>query len=66
MKLLPVFERLLEGWRAAGNELVSLRDYCAGMSAGDLPRHSVVDAEIEGRSGTLSVQSEEFLSEAGA
>jgi peptidoglycan/xylan/chitin deacetylase (PgdA/CDA1 family) len=64
MKLAPVFERLLEGWRAAGHELVSLRDYCATMKAGELPRHVVASAEIPGRSGTLAVQEGEFLAEA--
>jgi len=64
MKLTPVFEKLLAGWSAAGHELVSLRDYCATIEAGDLPRHVVTDTEIPGRSGTLSVQCEEFLAEA--
>jgi undecaprenyl phosphate-alpha-L-ara4FN deformylase len=64
MKLAPVFERLLEGWRAAGHELVSLRDYCATLKAADLPRHVVADGEIAGRSGTLSLQQDEFLAEA--
>jgi len=64
MKLAPVFEKLLAGWRAAGHELVSLRDYCATIEAGNLPRHVVNDVEIPGRSGTLSVQCEEFLADA--
>jgi peptidoglycan/xylan/chitin deacetylase (PgdA/CDA1 family) len=63
MKLAPVFERLLEGWRAAGHELVSLRDYCATLEAGELPRHVVSAAEIPGRSGTLEVQEGVFLAE---
>jgi undecaprenyl phosphate-alpha-L-ara4FN deformylase len=64
MKLAPVFERLLEGWRAAGHELVSLRDYCGTLESGALPRHVVAAGEIPGRSGTLSVQESEFLAEA--
>ena len=64
MKLAPVFERMLEGWRAAGHELVSLRDYCGTLEAGALPRHVVASAEIPGRSGTLAVQEGEFLAEA--
>ncbi|NBR29999.1 MAG: 4-deoxy-4-formamido-L-arabinose-phosphoundecaprenol deformylase, partial [Betaproteobacteria bacterium] len=64
MKLAPVFEKLLAGWRTAGHELVSLRDYCATFEAGTLPRHVVNDSEIPGRSGTLSVQCEEFLADA--
>ncbi len=63
MKLLPVFEQLLEGWHAAGHELVSLRDYCGTLKEGALPRHVVEAAEIPGRSGTLSVQEGEFLAE---
>ena len=64
MKLAPVLERLLVGWRAAGHELVSLRDYCSTLKAGALPRHVVASAEIPGRSGTLAVQQAEFLAEA--
>jgi peptidoglycan/xylan/chitin deacetylase (PgdA/CDA1 family) len=66
MKLAPVFDRLLEGWRAAGHELVSLRDYCATLKAGEMPRHVVASAEIPGRSGTLAVQEGEFLAEAAS
>ena len=61
MKLAPVFERLLAGWRAAGHELVSLRDYFAALEPRALPRHTVTLAEIPGRSGTLALQGEEFL-----
>ncbi|MBI1395005.1 MAG: 4-deoxy-4-formamido-L-arabinose-phosphoundecaprenol deformylase [Betaproteobacteria bacterium] len=62
-KLLPVFDDLLTGWRAQGYELVSLRDYFDGLPSKFLPRHDVTDAEVEGRSGTLSVQGPEFLAE---
>jgi len=65
MKLLPVFERLLEGWRNAGHELVSLHDYHQAFEPTTLPRHVVVDGEIAGRSGTLSLQKGEFLADAG-
>ncbi len=65
MKLLPVFERLLEGWRAAGHELVSLHDYHNAFEPTTLPRHVVIDGEIAGRSGTLSLQKGEFLADAG-
>ena len=66
MKLAPVFESLLEGWRAAGHDLVSLRDYCDTLEAGILPRHEVGNGELAGRSGTLAVQMGEFLAEAAA
>ena len=61
MKLAPVFERLLDGWRSAGYTLVSLRDYFDSLAAKTLPRHVVNAAEIPGRSGTLALQREEFL-----
>ena len=64
MKLAPVFERLLAGWRAAGYELVSLRDYFASLERKGLPRHIVTTAEIPGRSGTLALQGKEFLADA--
>ena len=66
MKLAPVFERLLAGWRAAGHELVSLKDYFASLELKALPRHVVSMAEIPGRSGTLAVQDEEFLKDSAA
>jgi peptidoglycan/xylan/chitin deacetylase (PgdA/CDA1 family) len=60
-KLAPVFERLLEGWRAQGHELVSLRGLYESLDASRLPRHELVRGEIEGRSGTLMLQGAEFL-----
>ncbi|MDP2706221.1 MAG: polysaccharide deacetylase family protein [Burkholderiales bacterium] len=66
MKLAPVFERLLAGWRAAGHELVSLRDYFAALEVGALPHHVVTAAEIPGRSGTLALQGKEFLADVAA
>jgi peptidoglycan/xylan/chitin deacetylase (PgdA/CDA1 family) len=63
MKLQPVFERLLAGWRDAGHELVSLKDYYASLDVKALPRHSVAAAEIAGRSGTLALQAGEFLAD---
>ncbi len=64
MKLMPVFEKLLEGWRRAGCELVSLKDYFEGLDVKMLPRHTVAAGEIDGRSGTLALQGGEFLADA--
>ena len=64
MKLAPLFEQLLAGWRAAGYQLVSLGDYFAALEPKSLPRHIVTAAEIPGRSGTLALQSKEFLADA--
>jgi peptidoglycan/xylan/chitin deacetylase (PgdA/CDA1 family) len=63
MKLAPVFERLLAGWRAGGCEIVSLRDYFSALEPKTLPRHVVTAAEIPGRSGTLALQGKEFLAD---
>ena len=65
MKLAPVFERLLTGWRAGGYELVSLRDYFTSLES-SLPRHVVTTAAVSGRSGTLAWQAGEFLADAVA
>ena len=61
MKLMPVFEQLLVGWREQGYELVSLRDYFDGLEIKSLPRHTVAPGEIPGRSGTLALQGPVFL-----
>jgi peptidoglycan/xylan/chitin deacetylase (PgdA/CDA1 family) len=61
MKLAPVFEKLLAGWRAQGNTLLALRDYAEGLDLARLPRHIVLDGEISGRAGTVALQGREFL-----
>ena len=61
MKLAPAFERLLEGWKAQGYELVALRDLRASLDPAALPLHAVQDGEIRGRSGTLALQGPAFL-----
>ena len=65
MKLAPVFERLLEGWKQQGYELVSMQKLYAGLAVDELPRHEVMLGEITGRSGTLLLQGPEFLTDAG-
>lgn len=65
MALAPVFERLLEGWRAQGYRLVAMQDLFETLDRGRLPRHEIVMAEIAGRSGILATQGEEFLAEYG-
>jgi peptidoglycan/xylan/chitin deacetylase (PgdA/CDA1 family) len=64
MKLMPAFERLLDGWVEQGYELVSLRDYFDGLEKKSLPRHTVSAGEIAGRSGTLALQGPAFLASA--
>jgi peptidoglycan/xylan/chitin deacetylase (PgdA/CDA1 family) len=61
MKLAPVFDALLAGWKAQGYELVSLRDYFDGLEIKSLPRHTVAPGEVPGRSGALALQGPQFL-----
>jgi len=61
LKLLPVFERLLQGWMQMNYQLVSLGDYFGELPNKDLPRHDVTVGELPGRSGTLSLQGGQFL-----
>lgn len=61
MKLAPAFERLVEGWKAQGYQLVALEKMVSETNFASLPMHSVVDAEIPGRSGTLATQGPVFL-----
>jgi len=65
MKLEPVFERLLQGWRARGDTLVATRDIAAGLDLDTLPHHNVVWEELPGRSGVLAAQGGEFLAAPG-
>ncbi len=55
-KWLPIFEQLLQGWKAQGYELVSMRQYLEGLDVAALPHHEVVMREVEGRVGTLATQ----------
>jgi len=61
LKLAPVLERLLEGWRAMGYKLMSLGDYFDSQPYKNLPRHEAAVGEVTGRSGTLALQGPEFL-----
>ncbi|MBI3901867.1 MAG: 4-deoxy-4-formamido-L-arabinose-phosphoundecaprenol deformylase [Nitrosomonadales bacterium] len=54
-KLLPVFERLLDGWKGQGYELVSMRQYLEGQIEA-LPRCEVTMREVAGRVGMLAAQ----------
>jgi len=57
-KWMPIFEQLLQGWKAQGYNLVSLQQYLQELDPGALPRHEVVMREVPGRSGALAVQGE--------
>jgi peptidoglycan/xylan/chitin deacetylase (PgdA/CDA1 family) len=61
MKLAPAFEKLLEGWKQQGYELVAMRDLVIGREPHSLPAHQVVAAPVPGRSGSLATQGPAFL-----
>ncbi len=60
-RLAPVFDALLQGWRAQGYDLVSLRKYAESLDGYDLPRHSVSTGPVPGRAGVVATQGLEFL-----
>ena len=59
--LLPVFQKLLEGWESQGYELVSLGGLLESIDASRLPLHEVARGRVEGRAGSLMLQGAEFL-----
>jgi peptidoglycan/xylan/chitin deacetylase (PgdA/CDA1 family) len=62
LKFGDTLERLLTGWREQGYEMVSLGRMRDALDPALLPRHDIVRGEIPGRSGSLTLQGEEFLS----
>ena len=63
MRLAPVFEQLLAGWKAQGLRLVSMRTLLETLQPLALPRHEVGPGVIDGRSGTVLLQRDEFLAD---
>ena len=55
-KLAPIFEQLLQGWRAQGYDLVSMGDYYQQIKDRPLPLFPQHWAELPGRSGDMIVQ----------
>jgi undecaprenyl phosphate-alpha-L-ara4FN deformylase len=64
MKLAPVLETLVAGWRDQGYALVSVRDYLSRFDRASLPYHALDIGEVAGRSGMLAVQGAPFLAAA--
>lgn len=56
MKLRPVFDRLLRGWREQGYDLVAMRSLLPALDPALLPAAAVSAGTVPGRSGTLAVQ----------
>jgi peptidoglycan/xylan/chitin deacetylase (PgdA/CDA1 family) len=61
MRLAPVFDQLLIGWKAQGWTLGPTRALYDTLQPMALPRCETGAAEVPGRSGTLLVQGPEFL-----
>ncbi len=55
-KLAPIFEQLLQGWRAQGYDLVSMGDYYQQVKNQTLPTLPLTWAELPGRSGEMIMQ----------
>jgi undecaprenyl phosphate-alpha-L-ara4FN deformylase len=55
-KLAPIFEQLLNGWRAQGYDLVSMADYHQKIKNMPLPTQAINWGELPGRSGELIMQ----------
>ena len=65
-KLAPAFEKLLAGWKSQGYQLTSMENLVSDTLFPTLPLHSVINAPVAGRSGTLSTQGPAFLAEESA
>jgi hypothetical protein len=60
-RLAPAFEAFLAGARELGHEPCPMRTLVDATAPELLPLHSVVEAPIPGRSGTLATQGPAFL-----
>jgi undecaprenyl phosphate-alpha-L-ara4FN deformylase len=56
MKLQPVFERLIDGWRAQGHALLPLASLHEDRRSQVLPKHRIELGRFRGRSGALAIQ----------
>lgn len=61
MRLAPMLEALIEGWRDQGYRLCSLGEYFEWLPDKNLPRHDVVDGTVPGRGGRVCLQGAPFL-----
>ena len=66
MKLAPILEKLLLGWKQQGYDLVSTGKIRDSLDPALLPRHEIRWGEVPGRSGELLVQGPEFLADVPA
>jgi undecaprenyl phosphate-alpha-L-ara4FN deformylase len=64
MRLVPVLERLITGWKEQGYDLVSTRAIFESTDVAGLPYYNAELGEIPGRSGSLLLQGAPHLAEA--
>src|SRR5438105_2754471 len=63
MRLAPVLDRLLTGWKAQGWQLGPMRALYDAVEPLALPRCEATMGTLAGRSGTLLMQGDEFLAD---
>jgi len=63
MRLAPVLDELLSGWKAQGWQIGPVRSLYDAVEPLSLPRCEVAQGTVPGRSGTLLTQLDEFLVE---
>ena len=63
MALLPVMERLIQGWREQGHSFSSTGRYFDSLQSENLPYRELLWGEIAGRSGTSLQQGSAYLSD---
>ena len=61
MRLLPVFEKMLAGWREQGYELVASETIYRRLDRAHLPYFEAKMDQLPGRSGSLLIQGKPFL-----
>ena len=61
MRLLPLFEKLLAGWKEQGYQLVATETVYCNLDRAHLPYFEARIGELPGRSGTLLLQGKPFL-----
>jgi hypothetical protein len=61
MRLAPVLDKLIVGWKAQGYNMTSMRGLYLTLQPLALPRCEVAPGAIPGRSGTVLRQGREFL-----
>jgi hypothetical protein len=61
MRLAPVLEQLMIGWKTQGYRMTSMRGLYDTLQPLALPRCEVAPGAIPGRSGTVFRQGREFL-----